>query len=57
MTAGELRDWLEDKPYDSEVMMFFKCRYDIPKEDAEKGFYGYINGIKYSEHDEVVLMN
>lgn len=57
MTAGELRDWLKDKPYDSEVMMFFRCRYDIPKEDAEKGFYGYINGIKYSEHDEVVLMN
>ena len=58
MLAGELRDYLKDIPDHAEVMMFFKCRYDIPKKDAEKGFYGYINGIRYDEDfNEVKLIN
>lgn len=58
ITKRELLDYLEVYPDDAEVIINMHHKYDITKESGIKGWYAYINGIKYDELlNEILLMN
>lgn len=58
ITKKELIEFLEPYPDEAEVLMFIRHRYDISKESGERGWYAYINGIRYDDlFNEIELMN
>lgn len=58
ISVGELKSILKDIPDDTEVVMYLRHKYDIPKESGLKGWIAYINGIEHKEeYNEVRLMN
>lgn len=58
ISVGELKDILNEYPDDYEVVMNIKHKYDISKEEGERGWIAYVEGISANEDwKEVRLMN
>lgn len=56
--VNELKVALEDIPDDYEVLMHIKHKYPISREQGEKGWGAYINGIRIDDDYKLVeLMN
>lgn len=58
ISVGELKNILENYPDDYEVIITIKHKHPISKEDGEKGWIAYINGIEAdNDFREIRLMN